>query len=162
MTAATTSTVSSGTLTVVTTTTPAPAVITTTAAQSSATVTGSPTTVTVSSTTTSYRVLPTLCDPKNFKDYRNFVDSRPFSYKTVPGTTKQDCCLTCYNAKNCMSFIFNDKNQQCNYYVGTTQTTFTYRVDVCPLGITSGSYEQAPGWATLPDNYGPCLDGAPY
>lgn len=58
------------------------------------TVTGSPTTVVVTSTKTSYRVLPTLCDPVNFKDYRNFVDRRRFDYKTVPGTTKQECCLT--------------------------------------------------------------------
>lgn len=134
---------------------------TVTAPQETSTVIASPTTVTTTTTTTSYYVLPTLCDPVNFRDYRNFVESRPYLYRSIVGSTKQDCCLTCYNAKNCLSFIFDATRLQCNYYLVTSQASLSTRTDVCPLGVTVNSRQETPGWAYLPQNYGPCLASAP-
>ena len=99
-------------------------------------------------------------------DYRNFVDNRPFSSKSAPGTSKQDRCLTCYDAGNCLSFIFNPKRLHCNYYTATTKAEGGGENDVRPLGVNKGSYEEMPAYPVLlknraGHNYGPCLADAP-
>ena len=112
------------------------------------------------------RTIPPLCEPSNFMDYRNFVDSRPFHSNSKLGPSKQDCCLTCYDAGNCLSWTFNPTSLQCNYYTAVTEAEDGAESDVCPLGVNKGSYEEMPGYSVMRGsgsglNYGPCLWDAP-
>lgn len=99
-------------------------------------------------------------------DYRNFVDPRPFHSTSEPSSTKQDCCLTCYDAGNCLSWVFNPISLQCNYYTATTKGKDGFESEICPLGVNMGSYEEISGWPVMlgsgfGHNYGPCLGDAP-
>ena len=110
------------------------------------------------------RPLPAICQPANFKNYRNFVDSRTFTKSTHPVQSKRDCCLTCYDATNCLSFMFDPTNSNCEYYTTTTTTGVGPASSICPHGVGDG-YHELPGYPVRPGHYGmeygPCLAGAP-
>ena len=99
-------------------------------------------------------------------DYRNFVDTRPFHSNSEAGSSKQDCCLTCYDAGDCLSWTFDPTSLQCNYYTALTKAEDGAESDICPLGVNKASYEEMPGYPImlgngLGNNYGPCLWDAP-
>ncbi|KAI9871249.1 MAG: hypothetical protein M1830_003142, partial [Pleopsidium flavum] len=116
-------------------------------------------------TTTTTR--PALCKPTNFKEYKSGVDKRDAKLQQSTGNTEGDCCVTCYNAKNCVYFQFRPDNPpaaRCEYYIGITQTDTTPYVDICPLGVSKESGLDSPVGAGLGQywyNYGPCLSRSP-
>ncbi|KAI9679315.1 MAG: hypothetical protein M1817_005335 [Caeruleum heppii] len=116
-------------------------------------------------TVTATRTIPALCNPTNFKQYQGAVDKRqPVQLQQVAGTTEQECCITCFNAKDCTIFQFRPDNpvaQGCEYYKGLSQTDDSNREDVCPLGVSQGSGLSSPQPGRLLYNYGPCLESAP-
>lgn len=129
------------------------------------------TTQTVITTEVTTRAIPTLCDPKNFKSYRRATsDTRDVKLKSVPLTTKEDCCVRCYNEGNCIYFVLANISgeAQCNYRIITEMLNYTLswdspvvrRDDICPLGITPGSAMVWPD-SLVGAEHGPCLSTSP-
>ncbi|KAI9787314.1 MAG: hypothetical protein M1816_007662 [Peltula sp. TS41687] len=130
-----------------------------------------PTTQTVTASTvfvTATKTLPALCNPTNFLEYRGADD--PFEnvdYRQTGAANEQECCLSCFDTKNCLRFQYRPNNaaaQQCEVQVGIEQTNPSDRQDICPLGVRSGSRLTAPLGAGLGAyflNYGPCMESSP-
>jgi hypothetical protein len=126
------------------------------------------TTLTTTKTDTTLLTLPTLCDPKIYKRYHSASDMRKAEFKSQPLTTKEDCCMVCYNAKDCIFFLIADMSGEvpgevrCHYRVVTelSPVALFVRDDLCPLGISTGSSMEWPD-SYVGAEYGPCLANAP-
>lgn len=99
-------------------------------------------------------------------DYRPLVDKRPSLQRLESSPTKQDCCLTCYDAGDCLSWVFTVSSLQCSYYVSTTFGQHGGESNICPLGRDELSYEDISGYpaslgSKFGHNYGPCLGDLP-
>ncbi len=123
--------------------------------------------VVITSHYTTTSKLPALCKPTNFQEYRGGVIPQPVKLQQTTGNTESDCCVTCFNAKDCGYFQFRPDNlpgARCEYYIGTAPTDPSPYTDMCPLGVAKTSELDTPAGAGSGQyllNYGPCLAKSP-
>ena len=106
------------------------------------------------------RQVPAICKPSSFRSYRSFVDGRKFVRNSASAASKVECCLTCYDAGDCISFSYDFMKSECHQYIGTQVVDTHSKSEVCPSGVGQG-YEELPGYPFRPGHhgqeYGPCL-----
>lgn len=92
----------------------------------------------------------------------NFATANPQRPVTTiapsPGistTTDEDCCMSCFHAKNCL-YWRNEPSAGCKIILGTTKVGDLV-LNVCPLGIQNNGGLSKPGATTAAYNPGPCF-----